>query len=249
MRKVGFTLIELLVVIAIIAILAAILFPVFARAREKARQTSCLSNLKQLGLGAIMYRNDYDEVNIYFCYRRLAAGPWLLDDWIGGGPTIGPAGDYTWMMAVMPYVKNSQLFACPSGMPPMGARTTCTSYQVLRWSSYAMQFGYVTAGGGRWTPAVDANVNNTNCIMFNDGCGRHYSCPGHTLHGTCAASAGWADPVNYSYQIPVNAGAERQRHNDGMNCAFYDGHAKWLKSTYISHYSPRIINDPTWRTG
>jgi len=107
----------------------------------------------------------------------------------------------------------------------------------------------VTAAGGRWTPQADSNVNNTNCILFNDGCGRHYNCPGHTTHGTCAATAGWADPVNYSFEIPVDAGAERRRHNDGINCAFYDGHAKWMKSTGISHYSPRIINDPTWKTG
>ncbi|MBM3477288.1 MAG: DUF1559 domain-containing protein [Armatimonadetes bacterium] len=249
MRKSGFTLIELLVVIAIIAILAAILFPVFARAREKARQTSCLSNLKQIGLGAIMYKNDYDEVNIYFCYRPVATGVQLVDDWIGGQPTVGPLGNYSWSIAVMPYVKNSQLFVCPSDRPAMTRNTGCTSYQTMRWTSYGMQFGYVTAGGGRWTPAPDSNVNNTNCIMFNDGCGRHYNCPGHTMHGTCAATAGWADPVNYSYEIPPNAGAERMRHNDGINNVYYDGHAKWAKSNYIANYSPRIINDPTWRTG
>jgi prepilin-type N-terminal cleavage/methylation domain-containing protein/prepilin-type processing-associated H-X9-DG protein len=245
-RRTGFTLIELLVVIAIIAILAAILFPVFARAREKARQTSCLSNLKQIGLGAIMYRNDYDEVNIYFCYRQTGTAPWLLDDLVGGSPTIGPAGDYTWGIAMMPYVKNSQLFACPSGLPA-NTRPGCTSYNPVRWMSYALQFGYVTNGGARWSPAVDSNVNNTNCITFSDACGRHYSCAGHTLHGTCAATTGWADPVNYSYEIPYNRDTLRMRHNDGLNCAFYDGHAKWMKATYIANYSPRIVNDPTWR--
>ena len=92
MRR-GFTLIELLVVIAIIAILAAILFPVFARAREKARQASCLSNLKQLGLGLMMYAQDYDE-RLPGTYTMVPPGPWPLVFW----PQI-----------ILPYVKNTQI--------------------------------------------------------------------------------------------------------------------------------------------
>ncbi len=90
MRK-GFTLIELLVVIAIIAILAAILFPVFARARAKAKQSSCLSNAKQLELGSIMYASDYD----------------------GRNPLSG-----NWTSAILPYVKNSQIYVCGSDDAP-----------------------------------------------------------------------------------------------------------------------------------
>ena len=108
MRR-GFTLIELLVVIAIIAILAAILFPVFAKAREKARQTSCLSNLKQLELGLIMYKEDYDSRNVY---SRLDAG----------GLPATPTGPYSgggvtrwwWFDMVTPYLKNTQIKTCPS---------------------------------------------------------------------------------------------------------------------------------------
>jgi prepilin-type N-terminal cleavage/methylation domain-containing protein/prepilin-type processing-associated H-X9-DG protein len=97
----GFTLIELLVVIAIIAILAAILFPVFSRAREKARQASCLNNEKQLGLGLMMYCQDYDETYPYsYYYKDPVAG--------------GTAGYYQWSFMIMPYVKNYQLFVCPS---------------------------------------------------------------------------------------------------------------------------------------
>ena len=109
----GFTLIELLVVIAIIAILAAILFPVFAQAREKARATSCLSNQKQIGTGIAMYVQDYDEVypQAYY-YKNNTA--------VSNG---GSAGGYvTWTVTTMPYLKNHQVFVCPShkggGLPP-----------------------------------------------------------------------------------------------------------------------------------
>ncbi len=106
MRKSGFTLIELLVVIAIIAILAAILFPVFARAREKARQTSCLSNLKELGLAALMYAQDYDEM---LFGNNNAPLTFLLPD----GVTLATP-NMLWMYQIYPYCKNAQIFTCPS---------------------------------------------------------------------------------------------------------------------------------------
>ncbi|MBU0610456.1 MAG: DUF1559 domain-containing protein [Armatimonadetes bacterium] len=97
MTRRGFTLIELLVVIAIIAILAAILFPVFAKAREKARQASCLSNVKQIMLAVLQYAQDYDE--------RFPAG--YYNNW-------NSVNAYTPMVGIMPYAKNTQMFICPS---------------------------------------------------------------------------------------------------------------------------------------
>jgi prepilin-type N-terminal cleavage/methylation domain-containing protein/prepilin-type processing-associated H-X9-DG protein len=109
MKRRGFTLIELLVVVAIIAILAAILFPVFAQAREKARQTSCLSNIKQLTLGFIMYSQDYDESFPQWKWDENYSSPW------GDKSSVSPNNaSSVWYYAIYPYVKNSKIYACPS---------------------------------------------------------------------------------------------------------------------------------------
>jgi len=122
----GFTLIELLVVIAIIAILAAILFPVFARARAKARQSACLSNMKQIGLAMIMYASDHDQLLPYWCVWQNGVDH---DD-----------QDITWDVSINPYMKNKQLFICPDNAFNGGGNT----HQSGKKRGYAMP-GYVSA--------------------------------------------------------------------------------------------------------
>lgn len=117
MKRRGFTLIELLVVIAIIAILAAILFPVFARAREAARQSSCVSNLKQLGTSMLMYTQDYDEALPGAAPFNSASpyGHWVLAYNNGAGQNAGQPGPFPVDQgALYPYVKNTQVYICPS---------------------------------------------------------------------------------------------------------------------------------------
>src|SRR5690606_17877441 len=111
-RKNAFTLIELLVVIAIISILAAILFPVFARARENARRTSCLSNLKQIGLGIMMYVQDYDEKYPPYQTPNAATPPggWQ-SNWQENTAEV-----WIWQQIIQPYTKSMQVFVCPSGL-------------------------------------------------------------------------------------------------------------------------------------
>ena len=114
MRRPGFTLIELLVVIAIIAILAAILFPVFARARAKAQQNNCLSNCKQIELGLIMYATDYNQV----------------------GPLYVNGLSLPWHGAVFPYIRNTALYLCPNDATPTGSITTNAGGSLVAASSY-----------------------------------------------------------------------------------------------------------------
>jgi prepilin-type N-terminal cleavage/methylation domain-containing protein len=165
MRR-GFTLIELLVVIAIIAILAAILFPVFARAREKARQTACLNNIKEMGLGMLMYAQDYDEM-----FPAMSLGP------VGPIPVVPEHPAFNrhstlgyfncWSNGIYPYIKNVQIFLCPStttncygvayGLPAYGinaAQTGMTaifgrpSLASIKRPAEILMIGEKGAGGG-----------------------------------------------------------------------------------------------------
>ena len=201
----GFTLIELLVVIAIISILAAILFPVFARARENARRASCMSNLKQIGLGMMMYVQDFDEQYFGRAY---------------GAPVVGDApythfwspvgGSTVWFLG--PYIKNTQVFYCPSFptnqiaygynqilRPGMAAAAIQDPARMLGFvdSQFFGDTAYAPAWPGSkalWDTVFCKTVNVSSCTAQNQ------------LHG---------------------------RHMDGVNVAFLDGHVKWMRPNVL----------------
>lgn len=202
MRK-GFTLIELLVVIAIIAILAAILFPVFAKAREKARQTSCLSNLKQLGLAALSYAQDYDEM---FMYGQPVAPRTCL--W-GVTHTVVDSFNvaYAWPNHFLPHVKNNQVFRCPAKIP-----TGCTAdARCYYTNAYGINYDGVCgwAMGSIETPAERMLLQDMEIAFVVP-----------------------TDPDTVAHTLS-GMGTGLTRHNDGANVAFCDGHAKWLAGSTI----------------
>jgi len=183
MRRSGFTLIELLVVIAIIAILAAILFPVFARAREKARQASCLSNLKQLELAAIMYKGDYDETN--FIDRMPTTNAPTPT-----GPYASTYGGnfYFWTDTLAPYIKNTQIWLCPSDI---SNGTTCC---VPPRRSYQPNGDMVYTTTGVKEAAIVAPAETIHLIESNYNTRAHYSDQGsYAMPGNPASrhNQGW----------------------------------------------------------
>lgn len=117
-RKPGFTLIELLIVIAIIAILAAILFPVFAKAREKARETTCLSNIKQLALANVQYMQDYDNTEVLAWYGSMTSGDTTVGYRCGSSCNQPGYPAWFWMDGLYPYVKSVDVFVCPNDTVP-----------------------------------------------------------------------------------------------------------------------------------
>ncbi|MCX6366642.1 MAG: DUF1559 domain-containing protein [Armatimonadetes bacterium] len=239
-RRVAFTLIELLVVIAIIAILAAILFPVFAQARAKARQTSCLSNLKQVGTGLMMYTQDYDEVlpaNSTLGTNGITDPRWpdaATAHSAGLGETFGwmqpfnaanPGTHRIWARDIQPYVKNIQLFKCPQAKP-RSSDGTCPN---------------AAAGSNPTGGICEVNVagaGNGNILLNGIPAGR-----------SIAAISAPADII-FAHEVRnfFRAAQEKPRlvlstglytgfanmyydstHNDGANLLFCDGHAKWQK--------------------
>ena len=244
MFKKGFTLIELLVVIAIIAILAAILFPVFAQAREKARQTSCLSNCKQIGTGLQLYMDDFDETvpQVIYDFQRPATygSKW----YIATGVRMYLAGAYdscawSWEDGLFPYVKNANMFACPSMRPTCvrGDLYSCTyGYNnLLSFPTDRTDVGITTlARVAKMTPVSMSMVKKpASCVFVMDG-----AVMNQTSGGTaCKVGFPNAGPYQINPDCIVGQSAyvgqpdyfEVVRHNGGLNFTFVDGHAKYYK--------------------
>ncbi len=252
-KQSGFTLIELLVVIAIIAILAAILFPVFATAREKARQTSCASNLKQLGLAYVQYTQDYDEQSPGGIYE----GNGLYNAVTGG------SGRMSWLYSLNAYTKSTGIYACPSDATlPVDSTHFVQSYAInmnIGWTgtnaapirpAAVSQFSAPTKtilfteiqGNGSvdsstaaiWALAGNGEAGGGNGGVDLSACNGSPAGSGSS-GGTQKYATGYFSNTNLSL-APVlkDFSSPLGRHNLGANYAMADGHVKWLPGTAIS---------------
>ncbi len=210
----GFTLIELLVVIAIIAILAAILFPVFAKAREKARQASCASNEKQIGLAILQYVQDYDEK---FPLAGYAGG-------VNNGRPDTPWGNWPdkntgWNETTQPYIKSTQVFKCPSA-------TAGTNFGDDSDRTGAMNYcmnSEMTDGYGGQNPVTLAQLSfpAVSIMLAED-------------RGAASEAAVWSNRAEWgwtgSHRDRLNDGT-LLRHTEGANYLFGEGHVKWIRGS------------------
>ena len=255
--KRGFTLIELLVVIAIIAILAAILFPVFAQARAKARQASCLSNVKQLTLGMVMYSQDYDETFPQWNWGQQYAG--------GSGPGV-EIWNNLWVNAIYPYVKNGQVYGCPDDrgrLTPLNSNvfwwTNLPTNDTNQWVNRGwvrellnqkMSYGYnepFNADGpslARADRPAQTLLLSDMITLFTGGPSAGYPNKNdatdrrHKYIMRRVAYANQCDGTWWGGDQSVHQaawdGSSCTRHSGGANIGYMDGHAKWSKANQIT---------------
>lgn len=227
----AFTLIELLVVIAIIAILAAILFPAFARARENARKASCLSNLKQIGLGTMQYTQDYDET---------------LPDTSYGGSAVT---DAKWQDVIFPYVKSEQVFTCPSDS---GANSIYNSNRATRttnaFGSYAINNCYYDVYEPY--PPRAANITRipqtAETIWLTDVSAQDvnpaYFWRPNNINPTITTVGGIRILQTRNISSTLNYGVV-ERHLEMTTVLFCDGHAKALKIDALTQRGVRLTSN------
>ncbi|MDF2441045.1 MAG: hypothetical protein JWN98_2029 [Abditibacteriota bacterium] len=227
-RRSAFTLIELLVVIAIIAILAAILFPVFAQARERARTISCMSNCKQIGTAMLMYAQDYDE-GLPTWTTRYAHTSY--------GPQTAETPDSFWDAKLLPYVKSgSTPTGVVGGRPVSGGVWQCPSSELSSTQrSYGLSMGVIYDSNPNSPltyiyPKLTNVAYPTETIYMGDG-------GSHGRLGRPQEFQGYAD--KYVNKIPHTREAPF-RHQEGANYLFMDGHAKNLKAKEVyPHPEPK----------
>jgi prepilin-type N-terminal cleavage/methylation domain-containing protein/prepilin-type processing-associated H-X9-DG protein len=213
----GFTLIELLVVVAIISVLAGILFPVFARARENARRASCMSNLKQLGLGMMMYVQDNDETFPMATYLKDGA-------------------NFYWWQMLQPYTKNVQINECPSS--PFAS---VHGYETGTRGDYGANSKLVAFPDPPVIPLASVQSSAATYLFLDFGYfAARYSSAGFNpgsdwnyLPGMGDAGGGCGASVNSTSATGRMPDCMSGRHFGGVNVAFADGHVKWLKSRTV----------------
>ena len=224
-QKRGFTLIELLVVIAIIAILAAILFPVFARARENARRASCQSNLKQMGLGIMQYAQDYDESLPY------------ADMEYGGSATNKFCNNYLmWADVVQPYMKSIQIFRCPSNSSANAPVTDGTAPP----ANTSLRLSYAAAATSLYGAPSQQNGAFVSEPSYSGGTGQ----PPSKLAQFTSTSETFmvgelqdSTSVTYGYVVTVPGALNSSTqfvgptHFEGSNFLYADGHVKYIRNS------------------